>query len=333
MMTGFIYWAQPHFAWGMLLVLGASFLLIRNTMAVSKVLDELAHASHRSFMLSGYATWRMALKTTFIILALVMIVLALMRPQWGKRDQQVLQEGRDLVIVLDISRSMRATDFKPNRLDFAKMKIHTLLSRMESERVALVLFSGAAFVQCPFTADKSAFLMFLEQVSVEAIASGTTSLDKALLKSLELFAPYKERKNKLVLLVTDGEDFSHDLSMVKSQARNLGIKLLAYGVGSVEGAPIPILDMAGRPHGFEQNPDGSVALSRLNESLLKEITKDLSGHYVKATQNDRDLDALMGIVSTYEKEKTEDRTLSMFEDHYHYFLAAAGIFLGVEWML
>lgn len=333
MMTGFIYWAQPHFIWGVFIVVALTVVFIRNNIIIGRALAGLAHATHRKFMVNGYASWRVVTKTIFMVLALVFLIIALMRPQWGKREQNVVQEGRDLVILLDISRSMRSEDFKPSRLEAAKMKLQTLLARMESERVALILFSGAAFVQCPFTADKAAFKMFLEQVSVEAIASGTTSFDKALLKACELFAPYKERKNKLVLLVTDGEDFSRDLSFIKKQAKSLNIKLLALGIGSPEGAPIPMIDTIGRSIGYEQNTDGSVALSKLNEPLLKKMTQELSGHYVRATPHDGDIDKLISIVSSYEKEKTDDRSLTMFEEHYHYFLLGSAACLALEWIL
>jgi len=310
-----------------------SWLILKNHRRIKRIVNLLVHSTNEKLLFPGFSIRKQKIKTFLLIASLICIFVALLRPQWGKKESVVAQEGRDILIVLDISRSMLAKDLKPNRLDFAKLKIRNLLSRLSFERIGLVLFSGSAFLQCPLTADYSAFLMFLNLVDVETIASGTTAIDKALLQSVDVFAKSQERKNKLVLLVTDGEDFSMNLKRVKQKAKEEGIKVLAWGMGSPEGAPIPIVDRLGKQVGHEVEQGGKIALSKLNEEKLKEIVSFLDGHYFKATYTDSDLDSLVNIIERFEKESFADKRFSLYEDQYPWLLGLAFLMLLLEWIL
>ncbi len=243
------------------------------------------------------------------------------------------QEGRDVLFVLDISRSRLAADKRPTRLDFIKPKIRTLIDLLKADRVGLVLFSGSAFVQCPLTVDHDAFRMYLDQVDVETIASGTTSLDAALMKAIEVFQSGKGRKNKLVVLATDGEDFSSYLSSVRSQAERENIKLFAMGIGSPEGAPVPIIDARGRQVGHEKLEDGTVALTKLNEELLQSLCDHLGGVYVRTTYGDGDIDHIVGAIEVFERERFGERAMSMYEEQYPWLVGLALVALLIEWVL
>jgi len=265
--------------------------------------------------------------------AILLIFLALLQPQWNKKETTVTQEGRDLLIALDISRSMMARDLKPNRLEFTKLKIRNLLKKLDFERVGLILFSGSAFLQCPLTVDHAAFLMFLDQVDVETIASGTTAIDSALLKAIQVFGESSGRKNKLVVLATDGEDFSLNLQAVKQKAQEQNIKLFALGIGTPQGAPVPIIDASGNVSGHEVDEKGNIAITKLNEELLQKMCNDLNGNYFRSSYDDSDLDQLSTIIKNYEKEKFEDRKVSYYQDQYPWFLGFAWILLLIEWLL
>jgi Ca-activated chloride channel homolog len=195
------------------------------------------------------------------------------------------------------------------------------------------LFSGSAFEQSPMTSDYGAFTMFLDQVSVETIASGTTAIDRALEKGIGLFKRGGDRKNKLVLLVTDGEDFSTNLDSVKVRAKDEGIKVIAYGVGTPDGAPIPKIGPDGRPNGHETEADGSIALSKLDETRLKELAHDLGGTYIRATRGDEDLKQIVSFVTSFEREQYEDYEMSLYEDRYPIFAALSAGLLALEWVL
>ena len=307
--------------------------IIKQHKNVIAAATQLVHKKYLAFIFAGFSTRKQRAKGILLSLGIVFVFLALLQPQWGKIEQTITQEGRDVLIVLDISRSMQAQDLKPTRLDFAKLKIRTLLSKLTCERVGLIVFSGSAFVLCPLTADHAAFLTFLDNVDTEIISSGTTAIDAALDKTLDVFKNMPTKKNKLVFLVTDGEDFSAQLNNAQEQAIQANLHLFALGVGTTAGAPIPKLDPTGKTIGHETDATGSVVLSVLNELMLQNMCSTLHGQYVRARYDDGDINTIVKTISSYEKEKFEDKHLSLFQDQYPWFLAVAWICLALEWIL
>lgn len=298
-----------------------------------KAVKVLAAKQHAQLLLPGFSARRYYARTTLSILGLVFLVLALLRPQWGKREQVVNQEGRDVFIALDISRSMLAADCVPNRLACAKAKIKELLAKLSCERVGLILFSGAAFVQCPLTSDYAAFLLFLDQIDAQTISSGTTALDQAIIQALKSFEAMHDRKNKLLIIFTDGEDFSRNLANIQQHARELGMHIFALGVGSEQGAPVPVFDERGRSVGHQKDAHGQVVISRLNEPMLRALAHDSGGCYVRMTLGDEDVKTIVTTVSRYEKEQFEDRTISRYEEQYPWFIAVSLLCFCIEWLL
>ncbi len=308
-------------------------LIIKNYFRVKNKSLQLYHETQKSTVFPGFSLIKLKLKASLLCSAIFALFIALLQPQWSKKEQALQQEGRDLLILLDISRSMLAKDLKPNRLEFAKLKIRALVSKLSSDRIGLVVFSGSAFLQCPLTVDHAAFLMYLKNIDVETISSGTTSVDSALQKSIDVYAQIPERKNKLAVIITDGEDFSANLGQIKNLALSNDIKLFALGIGTPEGAPIPIFDHYGKQVGHQTDDAGQVAISKLDEEKLKSITQTLNGDYIKATYQDSDIDQLVDIVKKFEKEKFSDKTFSLFHDQYPWFLGIAWGLLLVEWIL
>lgn len=264
---------------------------------------------------------------------IVFLFIALLRPQKNETEEIVMQEGRDLYIALDISRSMLASDCAPNRLLFAKEKIKSLVKKLSCDRVGLILFSGSAFVQCPLTTDYSAFFMYLDAVDAELISSGTTALDQAIGQALTSFAATPDRKNKLLIIFTDGEDFSYNLADVKQKAIDEHLSIFTVGIGTPEGAPVPLFDEHGHPRGHQKDAKGAVVISRLNEPVLRTLSNDAGGRYVRAAQTDEDLGVLINAVYSFEKEQLGERKLSRLQDQYHYCLLVSFICFMIEWLL
>lgn len=308
-------------------------LAIRNCLKILLAIKKITHPTTQPIVLPNFSSRKQITKTILLICSLFFLALAWLQPQWGKQEQTVVQEGRDVLILLDVSRSMLAEDLSPTRLDFAKLKIRNLLERLTVERVGLILFSGSAFVQCPLTSDRSAFMLFLDQVDQHTISGGTTAIDGALRKAIEVFESSGERKNKLTLLMTDGEDFSTNLSDVQHKARELGITLFILGIGSKDGAPVPKFDYEGKRTGCETDQAGTIVLTKLNEPLLEETAKKLNGFYLTASYDDQDINRLVGTITSFEKERFNDKKLSLYEEQYHWFLAIAWILLALEWIL
>ena len=333
MNIGLITWgATENLIVAPILILAIFFLFYRFRRS-KRAAKLLAASSLAAKMLRNFSSAKLLSKMVLMTLGMLFLFLALLRPQWNRREETVMQEGRDLFIALDVSRSMLARDYEPDRLNFAKKKIKRLLHTLDCERVGLLLFSGTAFVQCPLTSDHAAFTMFLDSVDVETISSGTTALDLAIKKVLEAFGQNPDRKNKLLVLYTDGEDFSSNLAGVKRQAHQEGLHIFTMGVGTPEGAPIALLDEKGKPKGHQLDQKGAVVISRLNEGILHTLAADSGGAYIRLTQDDTDIKALMRQVQQFEKEQLEDKKFATLEEQYPYFLLISLISFALEWLL
>lgn len=295
--------------------------------------NRLVAPAWQGIILKHYSTQKNKIKAVLLILSVFFIAFSLLRPQWGTVEKKVAQEGRELFVALDISRSMLAADIKPNRLEFAKAKIKRLLQLLPSERVGLVVFSGTAVVQCPLTRDTSLFNLFLDYLDVETISSGTTAIDQVIKKVVDVFKKLPARKDKLLVIFTDGEDFSHNLAQIKQEAQKIGLHIFTYGVGTAQGAPIPIIDAHGDVQGYEKNEQGNVVLSILNEGILQSLSEQTGAYYTSPTQSDDDLKDLVGKVQAYEKESFDDKELATEQERYPYFLAGALVCLLLEWLL
>lgn len=326
-----ISWGAPHNAWCfVLLVIVILLLCIRY--GKQRKAQSLLVGSHLEF-LRNVSSKKQLLKCILFSTGFLFLCIALLRPQWNKSEETIVQEGRDLYIALDISRSMLAVDSQPNRLACAKEKIKRLVRKLSCERVGLILFSGSAFVQCPLTSDYAAFYLYLDAVDAELISSGTTALDQAIRQALTSFASVPERKSKLLVLFTDGEDFSHNLSDIKQEAAESRLSIFTIGIGTPEGAPVPLFDHHGNSIGHQKDAKGGVVISRLNENILRTLSQDAGGSYIRATNNDDDITAFISAVHAFDKEQLAEQKFSRYEDQYHYFLFVSFICFALEWLV
>lgn len=284
-------------------------------------------------LIHNFSVSRAMVKIALSSVGILFLSIALLRPQGRVIEDKVAQQGRDVYFALDISRSMLAADVAPDRLTCAKEKIKQTIALLSCERVGLILFSGSAYVQCPLTADITAFTSFLNQVDVETISSGSTALDAALRTSLDAFEHMRAKKNKLLVLLTDGEDFSTSLADVKQRAHEQGLHIFAWGVGTVEGAPIPVFDPEGNPAGHQRDEQGAIVISQLNEAVLRSLVKDIGGDYIRLTADDTDVRSLVKKVQSFEKEAFDDTVVKRFDEKYPYFVLISFICFLIEWLL
>lgn len=332
-MIEYIHWAAPQRISYFFFLIPALLLLVYKWRRSQLVIRLLSKSPQSMKLLQKASLWRLTLRMILWFVALVFLFLVLLRPQWHKKEKIVSQEGRDLFIALDISRSMLAQDMKPNRLEFAKNKIKSLVHELSSERIGLILFSGSTFIQCPLTTDYGAFFMYLDQIDVETISSGTTAIDQAIAQALKAFKATPLKKNKILILVTDGEDFSSNLSEIKKEAQQEGLIIFTLGVGTVQGAPIPLYDHSGKQNGHQKDKKGAVVITQLNEGILKTLADDVGGIYIHAMSDDSDINMLIKRLEKIEKEKREDKKISAFEDQYPVFLLVSFFALLLEWIL
>ncbi len=276
---------------------------------------------------------RLITKSIVWATALFFIIATLLRPSWNKQEETVVQEGRDLFIAFDISASMLATDLSPNRLEFAKEKIRSLVNALPSERIGLILFSGSSFIQCPLTRDRNAFFMYLNQIDTSTIASGSTAIDTAIEQAINAFNQIGSQKNKLLVIFTDGEDFSTNLSGLRHKASQEGLTIFTIGIGTAIGSPIPLIDQSGKQAGHLKDKQGNIIITHLNDELLQNLATDLGGIYLHASQDQSDVHKLVALVMQREKEKREEKSYGQLQEQYPYFLLISFILLVIECLL
>ncbi len=328
---GIIWGTSEYLVWLPVVVIGVALLMYRFSRTKKSI--EMLAVSPLSVLLKNASYKKYKVKIVLISVGLLFLFLSLLSPQWHKGEEKIAQQGRELFIALDVSRSMLATDCMPNRLNCAKKKIKLILQKLSCERVGLILFSGSAFVQCPLTSDYAAFYMYLDSVDAELISSGTTAIDKAIQQTLKSFANMPERKNKILVLFTDGEDFSRNLSGVKSEAAQAGLSIFTMGIGTPEGAPVPLFDAFGKHKGHQKDGKGNVVISRLNEGILHALAEDAGGTYLRITETDADINSLVQHVQSFEKERFEDKTVVRMDEQYPYFLLVSFLCFMFEWLI
>ena len=269
-------------------------------------------------------------KASLLMGTVLFTAVALAGPKYGYRWQEIRQQGVDIIIALDCSRSMTAADIQPTRLERAKREVFDLLAMLKGDRVGLVAFAGTAFLQCPLTLDYDAFNLFLNSLSPDYLPVGGTDITGALATALDSFDP-KSASDKAVILITDGENTGGGEPLKAAETlKDNKIKLFCIGVGSSDGVPIPEPD-----GGFKKDRSGQIVLSRLDENTLKKMAVVTGGTYVRSVAGDMDLDAIYTdeIRRTMEAKTVSSGRKQVWEDRFQWPLALALLCLAIELML
>jgi len=273
----------------------------------------------------GWRFW----KTVLFFGGLALVILALMRPQFGTKFEVVKRQGLDILIAVDTSLSMLAEDIKPNRLDHAKREILTLLDHLSGNRIGLISFSGNAFVYSPFTTDYSALKLFVNDIAVGMISRQGTSIESVFLTALKTFET-SPSGSKILLLYTDGESFDNSIKATLKKLTRRGITIITIGVGTTDGEPIPIKNAQNEIIQYKKDKNQAIVLSKLNQSLLTQIASETKGHYFASSSDHLATAAVYKALSQKEKQEIEAQLSHHSINRYHLFLAAALIFLLIE---
>lgn len=263
---------------------------------------------------------------------MIFLVFCLARPQFGTHMEMLKREGQDVMIVVDCSASMLAEDMKPNRIERAKQEVRGLLARMQGDRIGLVAFAGSAFVQCPLTLDYSAAQMFVDVLDVDLIPNPGTNIAEAISVATAAFV-IKERKNKVMIVITDGEDFGEGIDAAINEAKIAGVNIYTIGIGRPEGEPIPIRNVRGEMVGYKKDQGGELIMTRLDEITLQKCAAETDGRYYHASQGEIALDMIYEEISKMEKKELSDMLLTQYEDRYQYILPFAIVSLAGEALL
>src|SRR5262245_30017864 len=320
-----IAWPDPASLALLALVAALAGFLVWAARRRARALAEFVAAALQPTVAPDVDPRRRTLRGWLVVAAAALIVIAIAGPMWGFRWEQVKRQGIDLVVALDTSRSMLATDVKPNRLERAKLAVRDLVDEARGDRLGLVAFAGSAFPQCPLTLDRGAFLESLEAIQVGIIPRGGTALAAAIDTSLDAFEG-KQGKNQAIVLITDGESHEGDLDAAIAHAKERGVRIFTVGIGTPEGELIP-----GAAGGFFKDRQGQVVKSRLDEASLERIAVDTGGVYLRAAGAGLGLSGLYrDHIATLEKRELESTLERRYDLRYQFPLALAFLLLLLE---
>jgi Ca-activated chloride channel family protein len=324
--------AQIYYAWGFWIILALILFFVFALKRKKSAIQKFAQAHLLGEIASSFDYKKLRLKIILFLLVLVFAVLALMRPQWGFQWQEVKRRGLDILIAIDTSKSMLASDVKPNRLERSKLAVKDLIKKLQGDRIGLIAFSGTAFLQCPLTVDYDGFLLALDDLGIETIPQGGTSISSAIEVALETFQG-GEKKYKILVIITDGEDHEGDASKAAEAAKKDNIKIFCIGIGTSEGELIQLSDETGNKE-FLKDSSGNVVKSRLNEEILKQIALTTGGVYVRSSGAEFGLDLIYAEkLSSMEKKEIKAQMAKLYNERFQMPLAIALLLLVLETFL
>ncbi len=323
-------WGQAEILYWLLLAIPLAWalfaLLRRRRNALAQLIDPAMLPVLAPAWNPARAKSRLALR----ILALVMLVLALARPQWGFHWEDVRRKGLDLMVVLDTSRSMMASDIKPSRLQQAKWGIRDLLRNLHGDRVGLVPFAGSSLLQCPLTIDYAAFTMTLDDIYSGIIPRGGTAIEQALRTAIAGF-PASSAADRVILLITDGEDHEGDPLKLLPELKEKNIRVYTIGIGTLEGEMVPAGDGQGA---YFKDRQGQIVKTVLHEDVLQKLALDTGGTYVRSAPGDTGLERVFNeSINNLKRSEQETRTAKIFEERFVWPIAAAFLLLAWEALL
>ena len=277
-------------------------------------------------LMPSYSVSRIWVKLTLFSIGFFFFVIGLSRPQIGAKLKEHETKGAEIMIALDVSNSMLAEDYSPNRLERAKLAISRLVDKLRDDRIGLIVFAGNSFVQLPITTDYVSAKMFLNTISTESVPIQGTAIGEAINTAIRSFSAQSE-KSRAIIIITDGENHEDDPVAAAAQAAEMGIRVFTIGVGSPEGKPIPM------DGGLLKDRDGNIVVTRLDESVLQEVAKAGNGLYVRAGNSEFGLNPIIDDIRRMEDERYSSIVFEEFDEQFMYFIAIALFFFVLEMLV
>lgn len=259
---------------------------------------------------------------------LALLIIALLGPSFGDSKREIQSIGKDIMICVDLSKSMDAFDVQPTRLEKIKFEMKRVVDAFYSDRVGIVIFSAEAFMQCPLTFDQNALHLFIETLNTNLVQSAGTDFGPPLRMALTKLTQDEEsrtqQKSKVIILISDGEDFGEDTDEVAQEIEDNGIRLFTLGIGTEAGSQI------GSGRGYKTDRSGNTIITKLNSSSLKGLASRTNGQYFEINESRNDVSRLINTISRIEGELRDTKTVDVSANRYFYFLLVALILLVVD---
>ena len=265
-------------------------------------------------------------KLTLLSIAMFFLAIGMARPQIGATLKERQIKGAEIMVVLDVSNSMLAEDYSPNRLERAKLAISKLVDELQGDRIGLIIFAGESFVQLPITSDYVSAKIFLNSITTESVPVQGTALGEAIRTAIRGFTSESEH-SRAIILITDGENHEDDPVAAARDAVDMGARVFCIGVGSPEGKPIPM------DGGLLKDKDGNIVVTRLDEQTLRDIASAGQGLYVRAGNTEFGLNPVIDEIRTLQDKEFQSVVFEEFDEQYMYFFAIALVFLLLEFFM
>lgn len=313
--------AQPLFLLSMAVGLLVGALALAHALRRRRRVHAAISARLAGALAPGVSTARPALQASLYTVGLLLFGFCLAQPQCGEKAELTKRRGIDVVVALDASKSMLARDVQPSRLDRARLELSTLLDGLKGDRVAVVAFAGDAFIQCPLTSDYAAAKLFLRAINPDDMPQGGTNIGAALTLSKQVLeSADRGAKDKVVLLISDGEDLGGDVEEGITAMKEASAKVFAIGIGSEQGEPIPNLNKAGEVVGYKKDSDGSTVLTRLDRAGLLRIAEGTGGEFFHQPKSVA-MAEVISRIDAMQKSELESRLTLRYSEGYQAFLA------------
>jgi Ca-activated chloride channel family protein len=258
-------------------------------------------------------------------------MVAFLGPSFGDSKKEIKSVGKDIMICVDLSKSMDAFDVQPTRLEKIKYEMKRIVEAFNSDRVGVIIFSSEAFMQCPLTYDQNALNLFIETMNTSLVPSSGTDFGPPLRMALDKLqnqeGPSTQQKSKVIILISDGEDFGENTNDIAKEIEDKGIKLFTLGVGTEKGGNI----LAGRS--YKTDAQGNAVVSKLNPAELKSLASKTNGQYFEINENKNDVSRLINTIGKIEGELRDARMVDVSANRYYYFLLAALVILVLDLLI
>ena len=318
--------ANPHILWLLLLLPLMLAALVVVGISRRRNIARFGNPELLKSLMGDVSEWRVKTKTILFLVAFVCVVFAAARPQFGSRLKEQKSRGIEMMLVVDVSNSMLAEDFAPNRLDRTRYAIDRLLADMSQDRVGLVVFAGEAKVQLPITTDYRMARSFVKRISPSLVSVQGTEVGQAL-SLAELSFSQSSEASRVVILITDGETHDNTALDVAKRLAERGIHIYAIGIGTPEGAPVKL------DGEFIKDENDEMVVSRLNEALLQQIATTSGGAYIRATNADFGLEQIVAQIEKMEQGELTTLRCEEYNEQCQWILAVAAVLLVLESLL
>ena len=320
--------ANPEYLYLLFILPVLIAIYIYAAVARKKAIRKYGNPALLSQLMPEVSTKRQHLKFWTLLAAVSVLVFVIAGPQFGSKIETVKRQGVEIVICLDVSNSMMSEDIRPNRLERAKQMLSRMTDNFTEDKVGLIVFAGDAFTQLPITSDYISAKMFLSSISPAMIPTQGTAIGAAINLALRSFTP-NEASSKTILIITDGENHEDDAIRVAMAAADRNIKVNVVGIGTPQGAPIPI----GNTNNFLKDRDGKVVITQLNEQMCQEIAAAGKGIYVRADNTNTAMRALQNEIDKMDQTELDSKIYSEFDEQFHTLAWIVLALLTIEFLI